>query len=276
MGERTEISWTDHTFNPWTGCTKVSPGCANCYAETMCNRFPHLGEWGPGAERKRTSEANWRKPLGWARKARRAGGRKPRVFCASLSDWLDPEVPAEWLADLLALIAKTSDALDWQLLTKRPGLWRERLDAAADARIEVNPPGAQFAERWLAGEAPEGVWLGITVEDQRRADERRRSLLEIPARVRFLSCEPLLGHLDHLCQGGIHWCIAGGESGPKARPMNPEWARALRDQCEEAGVAFHFKQWGEWSNGKRKGKKNAGRLLDGRTHDAFPFPEVQA
>jgi len=341
-----KIEWTDHTFNPWIGCTKVSPGCAHCYAEKRSHRFPEQGQWGPGAPRKRTSEANWRKPLSWeraAKKARKDWGSDPdlqccdghacgcrgmpteppppppRVFCASLADWLDPEVPAEWLADLLALIEATPH-LDWLLLTKRPELWRERLGEAADARTGVDAPGAQLSERWLAGDAPNNVWIGTSVEDQQRADERIPALLQIPARVRFLSCEPLLGTLrlpplrevccvgravepckdDRRCGSPlVHWVIAGGESGPKARPMHPDWARSLRDQCDEAGVPFLFKQWGAWvevpegtAGGKwvredglahdglkgwpgwaymaEVGKKKAGRLLDGAEHNGVP------
>ncbi len=280
MGENTAIGWATHTFNPWTGCTKVSPACTNCYAETMCNRFPHLGEWGPGAERKRTGAANWKKPLAWNRKAERAQstwervetfGRRParpRVFCASLADWLDAEVPVEWLADLLNLIVATPH-LDWLLLTKRPELWRGRLEeteALHDDLPGCLPGDAALVARdaalvadWLAGTPPNNVWIGVTVEDQKRADERIPKLLEIPARVRFLSCEPLLSDVDlhapdhpavkHSGAAAIDWVIAGGESGPKARPSHPDWFRSLRDQCEEAGVPFFFKQWGAWTPG---------------------------
>lgn len=298
MGSTTEISWADKTFNPWIGCTKVSEGCRNCYAERRSQRFPQQGQWGPGALRKRTSAANWRKPILWDRASAKAIEEerhrrlsdpgviwgdmlpKPRVFCASLADWLDEEASAQDLADLLALIERTPN-LNWLLLTKRPENWRERLGEAADARSAVEAPGAQLAERWLAGDAPDNVWVGTSVEDQ-AATARIEHLLKIPARVRFLSCEPLISAVDltpHfgprrvVCDGEthytrphadpihveaeertgysvrpprIHWVIAGGESGPGARPMHPEWVRSLRDQCQEAGVAFHFKQWGAW------------------------------
>lgn len=280
MGDTTKIEWADKTFNPWSGCTKVSPGCASCYAEKLSSRFPHLGNWGPGAPRKRTSEANWDKPRTWNRVAYYSQARadaafshgvegpihlRPRVFCASLSDWLDPEVPAEWLADLLALIAQTPE-LDWLLLTKRPQLWRERLTNAltwADPHEEKAEEWS-WLDEWLCGDPPTNVWIGTSVEDQQRADERIPRLLEIPARVRFLSCEPLLGLVDlgledpirYVQAGGlpppdpiVHWVIAGGESGPGARPMHPDWARGLRDQCVEAGVPFFFKQWGAWEPG---------------------------
>lgn len=324
-----KIEWTDHTFNPWSGCTKVSPGCANCYAETLSKRTgATLGQWGRGAPRKRTGAAYWRGPEKWNRDAAvdpAAIGQdwernsRPRVFCASLADWLDDEVPIEWLADLLDLIRRTPH-LDWLLLTKRPENWRERLLAVAS--LETGPDVSEcglMVGRWMQGTPPANIWIGTSVEDQQRADERIPHLLRIPARVRFLSMEPLLGpvdlynHLYHesggeywpdgtlpadavhyayrdgepLYRRGIHWVIVGGESGPGARPMHPDWARSLRDQCQEAGVPFFFKQWGEWCQGyheaadKRRimgpgvimgrfGKKSAGRLLDGREWSEFP------
>jgi len=260
-----KISWTDHTFNPWIGCTKVSPGCANCYAETLMDTRYGRVKWGKGQARSRTSHANWKEPLKWNHHAPMlASGARPRVFCASLSDWLDDEVPIAWLADLLALVRSTSN-LDWLLLSKRPQNWAKRIEAAQDYHFDF---GDLNVAGWLSdwrkhGLAPANVWLGTTVEDQQRADERIPELIDIPARVRFLSCEPLLGpveieeHLDDLCDGGyvlgsapIHWVICGGESGPGARPMHPAWARSLRDQCAAAGVPFHFKQWGEWEPGE--------------------------
>lgn len=319
MAENSKIEWTTHTFNPWRGCTKVSPGCKNCYAEKLVTQRLK-GEWGPGAPRTRAKPATWAEPLKWNRQAERDGIR-PRVFCASLADWLDDEVPVEWLYDLLALIHGTPH-LDWLLLTKRPQNWRSRLDAvlATPARR-----GMESFAVWLSAwrdqfgdgaVAPANVWLGTSVEDQTRADERIPQLLEIPARVRFLSCEPLLGPVTlpigkvmtgfpkHITKDGhavgaplaIHWVIAGGESGPGARPIHPDWARSLRDQCAAAGTAFFFKQWGEWlPDGQlmmaweasrvvraerllldghrvvRVGKKAAGRDLDGITHDAVPL-----
>ena len=319
MALNSKIEWTDHTFNPWIGCTKVSPGCANCYAavSTRARVLRAAGHetWGKGAPRSRTK--TWGEPLRWNRLADptrdplMAPARRPRVFCASLADWLDPEVPVEWLSDLLYLIIKTSH-LDWLLLTKRPQLWRSRLQSVA----RESDMGAIIASHWLAGNAPPNLWIGTTVEDQQRADERIPRLLEIPARVRFLSCEPLLGPVDLNAvrylqgtaltvgeEGGheyaysrrqmLHWVIAGGESGPGARPMHPEWARSLRDQCQAAGVPFLFKQWGDWhpdclcpgkghadrtiarpSPGLRgvmfRCGKSAGRLLDGREWNEFP------
>lgn len=278
MGENSGIQWTNHTFNPWIGCTKVSPGCTNCYAETQRKRFGK-DEWGIGKPRTRTSAANWRKPLAWDRAAAKAGERH-RVFCASLADWLDPEVPIEWLADLLWLVAATPN-LDWLLLTKRPELWRDRMTAAkAAARWSgSDSPAFVLASDWLDGRAPPSVWVGTTVEDQRRADERIPHLLSIPARVRFLSCEPLLenvslhrwlakwwcpqhgelwrkthdpvahGFCDHRItknedRGKVDWVIIGGESGPRARPFNVEWPRSIVAQCNEAGVPVFVKQLG--------------------------------
>jgi len=292
MSENSKIEWTDHTFNPWIGCTKVSPGCANCYAETLMDTRYGRVEWGKGKPRQRTSEANWRLPRKWNAKWDRdielaepmgIELRRPRVFCASLADWLDDEVPIEWLADLLALIHATPN-LDWLLLSKRPGNWRTRLEAAmlfnagrcgGICTKEKAPFSNAYSTdwKWLREDTPpSNVWIGTTVEDQTRADERIPALLQIPAKVRFLSCEPLLSPVnlteflpwkgEHQSKGfpevlgrqlrmcsdvpGIDWVIAGGESGPGARPMHPDWPRSLRDQCQQSGVPFLFKQWGEW------------------------------
>lgn len=353
MGEQSHIEWTTHTFNPWEGCTKVSPGCAHCYAEARNIRFAAGANWGPGAPRRRTSDSYWNGPRRWNASEQKAvdeyGPRParippPRVFCASLADWLDDEVPIEWLADLLELIHQTP-LLEWQLLTKRPQNWSRRvaralsLDLARIGRKEFNAEYLDWCAAWLNGVAPANVWVGTTVEDQQRANERIPALLSIPAKIRFLSCEPLLSALDltvwlhpdgrcgeclklievrHTsvscdccCEGPeptstrkdlIDWIICGGESGRSARPMNPDWARSLRKQCEEAGVAFFFKQWGEWVRDSdilnaaiwsgvetatqlvpygdsdptnfrrvyRVGKIRAGRLLDGKEHNAFP------
>jgi protein gp37 len=304
MSANSKIEWTDHTFNPWIGCTKVSPGCVNCYAETRDKRhlIEPIDHWGKGAPRLRTSGSNWKQPLKWNREAEldyddasRDGcahlHHRPRVFCASLADIFDDEVPIEWLADFLALVHKCQN-LDFQILTKRPENF--------EARIAAARPTISF---WRHGNAPDNVWLGVSVEDQKRADERIPLLLQIPAKVRFLSCEPLLGSVDIAkwlvpdecgCGGYdpafkncIDWVIVGGESGPNARPMHPDWARSLRDQCGEVGVRFFFKQWGEWEPGTifynkgdhqfeggqimhRTGKRSAGRRLDGREWNEFP------
>jgi protein gp37 len=293
---KTTIEWCDYSFNPWIGCTKVSEGCRNCYAATQ-DKFRHWTQegFGKGRPRHRTSEDYWKNPLKWNRlsasahdswniaKAEYSGEaellargfiklRRPRVFCASLADWLDPEVPVEWLADLLALIYDTPH-LDWLLLTKRPKLWRERV-LAADAFLCERPapgidisaqwsPYGKMSDDWICGRPPENVWVGATVENQDN-EKRITDLLNIPARVRFLSCEPLLGpvnlsrdgwletkheipHWDmpteyYTGPGGIHWVICGAESGPNRRPMDTGWARALREQCKDTGTAFFMKQ----------------------------------
>lgn len=279
MSEKTAISWTDHSFNPWTGCTKVSPGCANCYAEGWAKRSG-IVQWGHGKPRRRTSESNWKLPIKWNQKhevamdtyitgvaagAPMARPTRPRVFCASLADWLDDEVSIQWLADLLNLIRITPN-LDWLLLTKRPENFRPRLQKILDLmgkHLDLEEAYLRtFIELMLNGRsssiytAPEvGVenyWIGTTVEDQQRANERIPELLKIPAKVRFLSCEPLLESVSlpihHQSMGPdiaeFDWVIAGGESGPGFRPFNPDWARSLRDQCQRAGVAFHMKQMG--------------------------------
>lgn len=239
--ENTEISWTHHTFNPWWGCTEVSPGCVNCYAAVWsCRWGKHL--WGKGVPRERKSDEVWEKPHKWNREAVKTGIRY-RVFCASMSDIFDAEVPPAWRDDVWNLI-RECPGLDWQLLTKRP-----------QNILGMLPP--DWGDGWPH------VWLGATVEDQPRAKERIPLLRAVPAKLRFLSCEPLLGVVA-LNLEGIHWVICGGESGPGYRPMKPIWAQWVRDQCLDQGVPFHFKQWGT------DNKVKAGRLLDGRTWDEFP------
>lgn len=223
MAENSKIEWTDHTFNPWIGCQKVSPGCDHCYAEAMCNRYGWT-EWGPHGERKRTSEANWKKPLAWNRAAQKAGERH-RVFCASLADWLDNQAPQEWRRSLHALILATPD-LDWLLLTKRI----ENYEKLAP---------------WKDSVIPGNVWLGVTAEDQANYDRRWPILRDIPARVRFISHEPALGLIYDIGHGHEvkpDWLIMGGESGPGARTMDPQWASATRDVCAGLGIKFFFKQ----------------------------------
>lgn len=293
MGADTKIEWATHSWNPWEGCTKVSPGCANCYAEARNARFGGgtAPNWGSGKPRRRTSAANWLEPLKWDRAAAweerdaeacgRAAPRRPRVFCASLADWLDDEVPVEWLADLLGLIWEAPH-LDWLLLTKRPENWRTRISAVADfgCAPAAQPDYWTMARGWLDGRAPENVWIGTTVEDQNRAEQRIPELVEIPARVRFLSCEPLLERVDLGYWLGesvvpqVDWVICGGESGRGARPMDARWAREIRDECAAAGVPFLFKQWGAHDqNGNRWPKSAWHRRLDGVEHTAFPHPK---
>lgn len=340
MAENSGIEWTNHTFNPWRGCTKVSPGCAHCYAETLSGRNPKtLGMWGSQGTRVVAAEAQWRLPLKW-NKAAKESGRRDRVFCASLADvfedwtgrmtdsqgrvfWWEEDDKTLCVTDteddgqyrntasmddfrnrLFRLIDDTPN-LNWLLLTKRP----QNIIRMMHYRDKAEP--------WPRP----NVWLGVSVENQKCADERIPLLLQAPAAVRFLSCEPLLGPLqfsdvshraDAVKQlgkralSGIHWVIVGGESGPHARPMHPDWARSVRDQCQAAGVPFFFKQHGGWAEvgrptdadevvqisvrsdrwvnraggsvhtdwdtvGMNKvGKKVAGRLLDGVEYSEFP------
>ncbi|WP_175787473.1 phage Gp37/Gp68 family protein [Burkholderia anthina] len=322
MSENSKIEWTDHTFNGWEGCQKVGPGCDHCYAETRNARFGSgtAVNWGPGAPRRRTSPSNWLKPRRWndAHDAFFAAhGRRQRVFCSSLADVFDNAVDQQWRWDLFALIDRTPN-LDWLLLTKRIGNVKQMLHDSGYEKLQDN------------------VWLGATIVNQTEADRDIPKLLAVPARVRFLSMEPLLGPVDlrtididghseiYPLTGttgctdddgnpaanmpALDWVIVGGESGPCARPMHPDWARSLRDQCAAAGVPFLFKQWGEWcprgpesmgytlvdgvprvrltdagENGQqlgahgdndcwmnRAGKARAGRLLDGCQHDGYP------
>jgi protein gp37 len=300
MGKDSSIEWTDHTFNPWRGCTKVSEGCKHCYAEVLSKRNPKtLGEWGPKGKRVIAAELYWKLPLKWNNEARASGVRR-RVFCASLADVFEDNWQVHIARQRLWGIIEDTEDLDWLLLTKRP-----------ENVMHLVPESWHDAE---LGGFPHNVWIGTSVENQAAADERIPHLLRVPARVRFLSCEPLLGPVDIWPWLGpaeddescVNWVIVGGESGHGARPMHPDWARSLRDQCQAAGVAYFFKQWGEyapapWDNPKpalavcadgthvvaqighvlgfreadevcmeRMGKGAAGRLLDGREWSEFP------
>lgn len=294
MGAVSKIEWTDATFNPWVGCMKVSPACDNCYAEGWAKRAGDV-KWGaPGqgaGERRRTSEKNWNLPRRWNREHEKFFAehrRRRRVFCASLADVFDNQVPQEWRDDLWALIRDTPN-LDWLILIKR-----------IENAVRMLP------EDW--GDGYPNVWLGVTVESQEYADRRIPILLNTPAHIRFLSIEPMVGPVDltsvryedvtniDVLRGrhgitppmagrnsSVDWVICGGESGPNARPMTPDWARSLRDQCSAAGVPFLFKQWGDWAPHphdvkfhrgaerlERVGKAKAGNHLDGRQHLEFP------
>lgn len=232
---RSHIEWTDATWNPVTGCTKVSQGCKHCYAERMARRLQAMGSpryahgfrvtLHPGLL---TQPFHWIKPR--------------RVFVNSMSDVFHPDVPDDFIADIFAVMAKTPQHT-YQLLTKRP----ERL--------------AQLASRLPF---PPNVWVGTSAESQ-AALSRIRWLQQVPAAVRFLSCEPLLGPLADLPLDGIHWVIVGGESGPQARPMARDWVIEIRDQCVARGIPFLFKQWGGVK------RTRAGRLLDGRTWEELPI-----
>lgn len=351
MAENSKIEWTHHTFNPWMGCTKVSPACKHCYAERDFDHQYKKVSWGPNGTRVLTSDANWAKPLKWNREAESSGIRK-RVFCASLADvfedWDGPIVDSKgcrlwesqrgtrgWLPDdgskdfafekkpitmrdvrqrLFALIDATPN-LDWLLLTKRPENIRtmysiQHLDGGTTGRVRefMDEEESKDVHPYFR----RNVWLGTSVENQEYAHERLPELLKCRdlSPVLFLSCEPLLGPVDlkniqvaaeggglgpdqlsddlydalegevcsgetgcvtRECQPTIDWVIAGGESGPEARPTDPEWFRTLRDQCQAARVPFLFKQWGEFNETlQRVGKARAGRSLDGVLHDEFP------
>ena len=311
MSDRSRIEWTDATWNPVTGCTKVSPGCDHCYAETLAERFRGT----PGHYYERGFDVQLRpdkldQPLRW---------RRPRrVFVNSMSDLFHDQVPDEFIARVFAVMA-LSPQHTFQVLTKRHGRMRSLLSSAwfrvwvldaaylmavgeDAAAVPPRPVGTAHRDRVTvtlalarvpgvdAGSAwpwpLPNVWLGVSVEDQRWADIRVPALINTPAAVRFLSCEPLLGPVrlwdnetcDHKrqtceeigCWRAIDWVIAGGESGRNARPMHPDWVRSLRDQCQAAGVAFHFKQWGEWApagHGARVGLNPSCSL---NLHDSKP------
>jgi protein gp37 len=339
MADRTKIEWTDATWNPIRGCTRVSEGCRHCYAEVLAARFSDPGQWGHklaqrvalpggGTDHRWTGkvelvDAALDLPLRW---------RSPRrIFVNSTSDLFHEKVPDEWIDRVFAVMALAPQHT-FQVLTKRP----ERMRAyacAADVAKRVWLQTSDVADHlklWAlaahgavwGGETPwplRNVWLGTSIEDQATADERIPHLLASPAAVRFLSAEPLLGPValdailtpdmgiyaltgirsDGRGPSGfsrgprIDWVICGGESGPGARPMHPDWARLLRDQCARDRVPFFFKQWGEWEprrgfacpddlprdgwhhfdpecSMRRVGKKNAGRLLDGREWNEVP------
>lgn len=241
MATDSKIEWTHHTFNPWWGCTKVSDGCRFCYAETLSNRYGH-NVWGKNAERRTFSDKHWSEPLRWNAQAQQQDTRF-RVFCASMADVFEEQPPEGQLERLWDLIRQTP-FLDWLLLTKRPH------------RIAENVP-ADWGLGW------DNVWLGTSVEDA-RVLHRVPALTSVPARVHFLSVEPLIGPIDELPLDDIEWVIVGGESGGGARPMEPKWVEAIYQQCSRAQVPFFFKQWG----GVRK--RLTGRALHGRTYDDTP------
>lgn len=231
MAENSKIEWCDHTFNPWVGCTKVSPACDHCYAEGWAKRTGQAALW--SGQRRRTSETYWRQPYKWDRQAASLG-RPARVFCASLADVFDNQVPHEWRGDLFEMIDATPN-LDWLLLTKRPQNIAKLLAECNSCNNITN-----FAKLWPS------VWLGTTVENQEEMTRRGGHLLNVPATVHFLSCEPLLECVrlppPDTLRHSLDWVITGGESGGQARLMRPEWASSLREQCFEMGVAFFMKQ----------------------------------
>jgi len=246
MATNSPIEWTEATWNPVAGCTILSPGCTNCYAMRLARRLEAMGQ--PkyaGITRMSAGRAKWNGkivlddvaleiPLKW---------KTPKIiFVNSMSDLFHEKIPVEFVLKVFKVMREARHHT-FQVLTKRAN----RL-----AEIATQLP-------W-----PDNVWMGVSVENEDYVD-RIDHLRSTPAFIKFLSLEPLLGPLDHLDLDGIDWTIAGGESGPNARPMNPNWVRSIRDQCNSAGVAFHFKQWGGVQ------KKQAGRTLDGRTWDELPI-----
>lgn len=268
MGTNSKIEWTDHTFNPWLGCTKITPGCDHCYAESWSKRSG-LVKWGK-SPRKRTSEGYWRNPLIWNARAslfNASQGRRQRVFCASLADVFDNKAHPSWRADLFEIIRRC-DQLDWLLLTKRPQNIAKMLPLD-----------------WGDGYA--NVWLGTTAEDQQRFDQRWRHLGRIPAAVTFISYEPAIGSLRLPASGPYpDWLISGGESGGGARLTDPQWVRDVISDCRQFGVAPFHKQWGNYASNPlvleqglsiaqaklRDEYGKGGGLLDGEIVREFPVP----
>ncbi|HVU18479.1 MAG TPA: phage Gp37/Gp68 family protein [Candidatus Didemnitutus sp.] len=276
MAKNSHIEWTHHTFNPWWGCTKVSPACDNCYAELWAKRVG-AKVWGHTASRRFFGDSHWKEPVAWNAEAER-NGERARVFCASMADVFERRADLNPPRERLWKLIESTPWLDWLLLTKRP-----------QNAAKMVPWGNSWRKN---------VWIGTTVENQKFAELRLPHLLALPASVRFLSCEPLLGPIDLTKWIGsgagfpIDWVIAGGESGPKARPMHPDWARGLMRQCQANEIAFHFKQWGHWVPAEISGapedaeeiafddarsvrmtrlpKKVAGRILEGLTWDQVP------
>lgn len=222
MGETTRIGWTDFTWNSWWGCHAISPACDHCYAATF-DRRTGGNYFEEGVLPRRTGEKNWNLPRKKDREAA-ALNRRLRVFLGSMMDWADNRVPTQWREDAFQLIRETPN-LDWQLLTKR-----------APNIAKMLPPD------WGSGYS--NVWIGVTVEDRKHGVPRIEHLRRVPARVRFLSIEPLLEDLGELDLRGIHWVIIGGESGPGHRPINPLWVERIVAQCRRMGIAVFFKQWG--------------------------------
>lgn len=247
MGNETIIAWTDRTFNPWMGCVKIDPGCANCYAETLTKNRMGLDLWGKNARRQVTTPANWRKPIVWDCEAAETGTRL-KTFCASLCDVFEDHPTANATRPDLWRLVRSTPNLDWQILTKRADRIRKCLPS-------------DWGDGWP------NVWLGVSICEPNgvwRADHLR----EIPAAVRFVSYEPALGPLaDTLDLTGIDWVIYGGESGPGFRGHDPEWPRAMWRACEKADVAFFYKQSPAY-------RTEMGTTLDGRVIRKFPTPRT--
>lgn len=242
MSTQSKIEWTEVTWNPTVGCTKISPGCKNCYAETMARRLKAMAVRG--------YENGFRLTLVPERLMEPLERRKPTVyFVNSMSDLFHEKVPFEYVRRVFDVMARAPQH-KFQMLTKRA----ERM--------------AEFCQ---SVEVPANVWLGVSVENRKHGVPRIDVLRTVAARVRFLSVEPLLEDLGRIDLSGIHWVIVGGESGPKARPMRPDWVDNIKLQCDRAGVAFFFKQWGAWGmDGHKRSKKANGRKYRGKVWDAMP------
>lgn len=242
MTTGTKIEWTEMTWNPTVGCTKISPGCKNCYAEKMAERLMAMRT--PGYEN------GFQLTLLPNRLDDPLSRKKPTVyFVNSMSDLFHEDVPFHYI-DSVFEVVRRAHWHTFQILTKRA----DRLAEYFEDRV-----------------APDNACMGVSVEDRKYGLPRIDHLRQVPARVRFLSVEPLLEDLGEMDLTGIHWVIVGGESGPKARPMQPDWVLSIQEQCEEQDAAFFFKQWGGWgADGKRRAKKSNGRLINGRTYDEMP------
>jgi len=248
MTNKSKIEWTEQTWNPVTGCTKISPGCKNCYAETTSKRLSAMGKRGYEKGFDVVTPQSYRLDQPLRRK-------KPTVyFVNSMSDLFHEHVEFGFVERVMSVIEATPQHM-YQILTKRSDRMRE-----------------YFSSRPV----PENVWLGVSVEDRKYGVPRIADLQQIAAGVRFLSVEPLLEDVGQITLEGIHWVIVGGESGPKARPMQEEWVLSIQQQCEQVGVAFFFKQWGAWGpDGVKRNKKANGRQLNNRTWDEMPAAPIR-
>jgi protein gp37 len=311
MADKSEIEWTDATWNPIRGCSVVSEGCRNCYAMSVAARFSGEGYPYEGLAYRNESGAHWtgkvklidehlEDPLRWK--------RPRRIFVNSMSDLFHESIPTEWILRIFEVMAYAKQHV-FQVLTKRPERMKYLLHYPDDGKFHGD---SAEHHRLLMTQPLSNVWLGVSCEDQKTADGRIPLLLQTPATIKWVSAEPLLGPIDlsiYMASGFdtppqndiLNWVVVGGESGPSARPMHPDWARSLRDQCVAAGAPFFFKQWGAWLHESqtdknlwrqcveagvirgqvqrhvefggftyRVGKKNAGRLLDGREWNEYP------
>ena len=242
MSTKTTIEWTEQTWNPTVGCSKISPGCAYCYAEVMAKRLQAMNVKG--------YENGFRLTILPDRLDEPLKRKRPTIyFVNSMSDLFHEEIPENYIRQVLEVTQQASQHT-FQILTKR---------------------AERMADFFLNNKLSDNVWLGVTVENRAHGLPRIDALRRVSASVRFISIEPLLEDLVEIDLTGIHWVIVGGESGPKARPMKREWVLNVKRMCDEQGIAFFFKQWGTWGvDGKRRGKKNNGRILDGRIWDASP------